>query len=70
MTRAPRTAIPKEPTDPILAAAAVLEALALAPVAVPVADEPVVSAVPLADDELPVVAVASVPVPVCETDVD
>lgn len=61
--------MPNEPTDPMLAAAAVLEALALAPVAVPVADEPVASAVPLADDELPVVAVASVLVAVCEPEV-
>lgn len=67
--RAPRTAMPSEPMDPILAAPAVLEALALASVAVPVADESVVPAVPLADDELPVVAVASVPVLVCEAEV-
>lgn len=36
MTRAPRTAIPSEPTEPMVAAPAVLEALALAPVALPV----------------------------------
>lgn len=62
--------MPSEPTEPILAAPAVLEALALASVAVPVADASVVSAVPLADDELPVVVVASVPVPVCDAEVD
>jgi hypothetical protein len=59
--------MPSEPIEPIVAAPAVLEALALAPVAVPVPDEPVVSAVPPADDELPVVAVAPVPVLVSET---
>lgn len=54
--------MPSEPTEPIVAAPAVLEALALASVAVPVPEEPVVAAVPLADDELPVVGVAPVPV--------
>lgn len=62
IARAPRTAMPSEPTEPIVAAPAVLEALALASVAVPVPEEPVVAAVPLADDELPVVGVAPVPV--------
>lgn len=54
--------MPSEPTEPSVAAPAVLEALALASVAVPVAEESVVAAVSLADDELPVVAVAPVPV--------
>lgn len=67
MTRAPRTAIPSEPTEPMVAAPAVLEALALAPVAVPVPEEPVLVAVWLAVDEPePVVAVAPVAVLVAE----
>lgn len=66
MTSAPRTAIPSEPTEPIVAAPAVLEALALAPVAVPVPvpvpEDSVVVAVELAVDEPPVVAEEPVPV--------
>lgn len=68
MTRAPRTAMPSEPTEPIVAAPAVLEALALAPVAVPVPvpvpEDSVVVAVELAVDERTVVVVEPVPVPV------
>lgn len=72
MTRAPRTAIPSEPTEPIVAAPAVLEALALAPVAVPVpvAEDSVLVAVELAVDEPPVVAEEPVPVLVIEPVVD
>lgn len=78
MTRAPRTAIPSEPTEPIVAAPAVLEALALAPVAVPVPapvpvpvpEDSVVVAVELAVDEPPVVAEEPVPVLVIEPVVD
>lgn len=58
--------MPSEPTEPMVAAPAVLEALALAPVAVPVAEDPEVVAVRVADDEPPVVAVVPVPVLVSE----
>lgn len=62
--------MPSEPTEPIVAAPAVLEALALAPVAVPepepvpVTEDSVVVAVELAVDERTVVVVEPVPVPV------
>lgn len=58
--------MPSEPTEPMVAAPAVLEALALAPVAVPVPEDSVVVAVRVADDEPPVVAVAPVSVLVSE----
>lgn len=58
--------MPSEPTEPMVAAPAVLEALALAPVAVPVPEDPVVVAVRVADDEPPVVALVPVPVLVSE----
>lgn len=76
MTRAPRTAIPSEPTEPIVAAPAVLEALALAPVAVPVPalvpvpEDSVVVAVELAVDVRSVVAVEPAPLLVIEPVVD
>ncbi|KAL2274554.1 hypothetical protein FJTKL_03128 [Diaporthe vaccinii] len=66
ITSAPSTATPSEPTEPMVAAPAVLEALALAPVAVPVPEDSVVVAVLVADDEPPVVAVVPVPVLVSE----
>ena len=59
--------MPSEPTEPMEAAPPALEAVALAPVAVPVPDESVVVAVWLALDGLPVVAVASLPVAVVES---
>lgn len=55
MTRAPRTAMPSEPTEPKVAAPAVDEAVALAPVALPEPeDSAVVVAVSLAVDDAPV----------------
>lgn len=54
----------------MVAAPAVLEAVPLAPVAVPVPEDSVVVAVRVADDEPSVVAVEPVPVLVCEPLVD
>lgn len=62
--------MPREPTEPMVAAPAVLEALALAPVAEPVPEDSVDVAVRVADDEPPVVAVVPVPVLVIEPLID
>lgn len=70
MTRAPRTAIPSDPIEPTVAAPAVLEALALAPVAVPEPEEAAVVDAPVAVDEPPVVPLAPVPELVTEMVVD